>query len=172
MELMHAPGHAPKPLTGSQPTSLYDKYKRRAQRLLLIAWQKLRNPHFVLRTPDSYPASFHQPSTPSARPPFSTRFLALPVPFLPPPSPSVRRRPPFEEKVGCRRRRRRRRSTRRCRCRRADTSDSSPPTDNLLRLRPSQPFPFRKISRAHVSSDGYRLLALGMCCRMVRLVVV
>lgn len=51
---MHAPGHAPKPLTGSQPTSLYDKYKRRAQRLLLIAWQKLRNPHFVLRTPDSY----------------------------------------------------------------------------------------------------------------------
>lgn len=54
VELMHAPGHAPKPLTGSQPTSLYDKYKRRAQRLLLIAWQKLRNPHFVLRTPDSY----------------------------------------------------------------------------------------------------------------------
>lgn len=53
VELMHAPGHAPKPLTGSQPTSLYDKYKRRAQRLLLIAWQKLRNPHFVLRTPDS-----------------------------------------------------------------------------------------------------------------------
>lgn len=38
VELMHAPGHAPKPLTGSQPTSLYDKYKRRAQRLLLIAW--------------------------------------------------------------------------------------------------------------------------------------
>lgn len=54
VELMHAPGHAPKPLTGSQPTSLYDKYKRRAQRLLLIAWQKLRNPHFVLRTPNSY----------------------------------------------------------------------------------------------------------------------
>lgn len=53
VELMHAPGHAPKPLTGSQPTSLYDKYKRRAQRLLLIAWQKLRNPHFVLRTPNS-----------------------------------------------------------------------------------------------------------------------
>lgn len=68
VELMHAPGHAPKPLTGSQPTSLYDKYKRRAQRLLLIAWQKLRNPHFVLRTPDSLslslsllPASLHQP---------------------------------------------------------------------------------------------------------------
>lgn len=63
---MHAPGHAPKPLTGSQPTSLYDKYKRRAQRLLLIAWQKLRNPHFVLRTPDSYPTSFYQPCTPSS----------------------------------------------------------------------------------------------------------
>lgn len=66
VELMHAPGHAPKPLTGSQPTSLYDKYKRRAQRLLLIAWQKLRNPHFVLRTPNSLflsllPASLYQP---------------------------------------------------------------------------------------------------------------
>lgn len=42
-------GPRTKPLTdrASQPTSLYDKYKRRAQRLLLIAWQKLRNPHFV-----------------------------------------------------------------------------------------------------------------------------
>lgn len=81
VELMHAPGHAPKPLTGSQPTSLYDKYKRRAQRLLLIAWQKLRNPHFVLRTPDSL----------AGEPPISL-FLS-PLCFLPIPAyPSVLRK--------------------------------------------------------------------------------
>ena len=81
VELMHAPGHAPKPLTVSQPTSLYDKYKRRAQRLLLIAWQKLRNPHFVLRTPNSYQPSFLQPSN---HPPLvlllSHTPLSLPLP--------------------------------------------------------------------------------------------
>lgn len=82
VELMHAPGHAPKPLTVSQPTSLYDKYKRRAQRLLLIAWQKLRNPHFVLRTPNSYQPSFLQPSN---LPSFSFFLTLLPSPYPPPP---------------------------------------------------------------------------------------
>lgn len=89
VELMHAPGHAPKPLTGSQPTSLYDKYKRRAQRLLLIAWQKLRNPHFVLRTPDSL------------TPALSLSLLLFLFLFLSP----ITLIPPFVERVtGCRRR--------------------------------------------------------------------
>lgn len=92
VELMHAPGHAPKPLTGSQPTSLYDKYKRRAQRLLLIAWQKLRNPHFVLRTPDSL----------TGEPPPASLSLSLPHSLSP-----ITLILLFVERVtGCRRRRR------------------------------------------------------------------